>query len=146
MPQKLSFWRRWGFARSTVGQPTVSFDEPAAEEELSAGLAESPVFERRNALRHPCGVEINCQPIVLVRSEPWPVVLRDVSSTGVGLVIDYPVPPGTFMAVQLGGSARKNLRVQVVAIRQQEDDTWLLGCTFGRELKPDQLRALLAAV
>jgi hypothetical protein len=145
MPQKLSFWRRWAFSRAAVIQPRVTFEEPCAEEELSAALAEPPVFDRRNARRHPCGVEISCQPIVLVRSEPWPVVLRDVSSTGVGLVLDYPVPPGTFVALEVPGW-RKPLRAQVVAIRPHEDQMWVLGCTFVRELKADQLTALLAEV
>ncbi|MBY0527058.1 MAG: PilZ domain-containing protein [Gemmataceae bacterium] len=123
----------------------TTFTAPSEEETLVAVLTEPPGHERRTSIRHPCGLEANCSPIALLRSDPWPVVIRDISRTGVGLVLDYPLPPGTFMALELPQISTQPIKVIVTCIRQQLDESWILGCAFSRELRFEQVEALVGA-
>lgn len=151
MHQRLfGFWRRWdwrAWSRPTTRAATLA--EPSEDDELAAVLSEPPDFERRAAIRHSCGLEAHCQPIALVRGAPWPVLVRDISSSGVALIFEYPLPPGTFIALDLPGLTRKRtqrpLRVQVVRVHSEWDGNWLLGCAFAEELNLQEVETLVAA-
>lgn len=141
----LSFWRRWD---QWLRPSSVSdFPEPTEEDELAAVLAEPPDFERRAAIRHPVSLETQCMLIALVKSDPWLVLIRDISTSGMGFVFPYPLPPGTFVMVELPRRSRRDVqrlvRAQVVSARELEDDSYLIGCALTEALDLDVVDAIV---
>ena len=146
MAQKtISFWLRWDW-RSWARGPLASSQlmEPSGEEMSAGSCDESPAEDRRNAVRHPCGLGISCQPIALMRMAPWPGVIQDVSATGIALALDHPLPVGAFLALHLPfSSGAKLVRARVVSARPLPDGGWVLGCTLDRKLHHRELRSLI---
>ena len=102
--------------------------------------------ERRRAVRHPCKFRTTCQPIALLESLSLPVFVRDISTSGIGLVSRAPVAPGKFFAIELqnnAGGESVRLRAKIVHATRQDERSWLLGCMFTRELSAEELTALL---
>jgi hypothetical protein len=112
-------------------------------------LARYAGVERRCAVRHVCraadwavAVEVSDQ------EERWPAIVRDVSVTGMGLVVAKLCDPGTLLEVEVEGTTRASLSrlsVRVVHVRKQADRSWLLGCLLAEQLSADELDALLAS-
>jgi PilZ domain len=102
--------------------------------------------ERRCATRHPSGQRTVCQPIILRGAEPVPVVVRDLSTSGAGLICRKALPPNTFVTMELqsmkGGPSRR-LHARVIHVTSQGRQGFLLGCAFSRALSAEQLAALL---
>jgi hypothetical protein len=136
------FWRRWDWRTLGFSGGQAVLDEGA----LDPALVDPPPDDRRGAARRACRAKTSCQVIALVRSEPWPIVLRDVSATGVGLLCEKPLSVGTYLAVELpngaGDSFRKLARVRVVAVRRQPDGRWHIGCTFEQRLSDEEVRTV----
>jgi PilZ domain len=135
MSQTLPFWKRldqWLRPASVVFTP--------AEE---ADPAPPPDFERRGATRHSAHVETQCMLIALVKSDPWLVLIRDVSTTGAGFEFPCPLPNGTFIVLELPRRSRRDpekmLRAQVMSSREQEDGSYVIGCAFARRLTEEEL-------
>ena len=110
--------------------------EPAARED-----------DRRNAIRYPCNnVKTTIQPIALAETIAIPVRVRDISTGGLGLLCQLPIPPGMFFVINLqntvGGQAR-TLRARVVRSTRLDSKTWVLGCSFVNALTREQVQALL---
>lgn len=130
MSQKtLPFWKRldqWLRPASAV---------PAAK---PAVPAPSPDFERRGATRHPVHVQTQCMLIALVKSDPWLVLVRDISCTGIGFEFPCPLPVGTFVMLELPRPSRRDaqkmVRARVVSSREQEDGGYLIGCMLTKRL------------
>lgn len=147
MPQETaSFWRRWDhWLRSS--SVATAFAEPSEEDELAAVLSEPPDFERRTAIRHPVSLETQCMPIALVRCDPWLVMIKDISTTGIGFVFPYPLPPGTFVVVELPRRSRRDeqkvIRARVVASREQDDGSYVIGCTLATPMESEELDELV---
>jgi hypothetical protein len=75
-----------------------------------------------------------------------PVFVRDISAGGIGLVSKAQVPAGTFFSIEMqnnSGGESLRLRARVVHATRQNDRSWLLGCTWTRDLSPEELSALL---
>jgi len=148
MPQKiLSFWRRWewpSFGRSAGTPPALA--ELSEDEMLAAVLAEPPGFERRAAIRHNIDRPTSCRAIALVCEKPWPAVVRDISTTGIGLILQEPVEIESFLAVELPrnfGAPPLRIQARVVINRPQPDGTWLVGCRLARPLSSEEVESLL---
>jgi hypothetical protein len=133
-------WWTWQFW-SRAALPEVVPEEKADEAVLSAVLAEPPGCERRGAIRHLCGRLTRCRFISLFQCPPWSAVIRDISTTGIGLVINEPPAPGTFLAIDL--SDRRRVGAQVVAVCSQGSAGWLVGCVLLRRLTDDEVVDLL---
>lgn len=86
------------------------------------------------------------QPISLREIAALPVQVRDISVTGIGLMSRTPVPPATFLFVELqsmiDGSTRR-LRARVVHATRQSNGWWILGCLLTTPLAPEELLGLL---
>lgn len=148
MPQlAISLWRWW--ARPAKTRPPVLEEgacDVSEEELLAAVLAETPNIERRAALRQLCGRDTLCRVICLVRRPPVAGVIRDISTTGIGLLMEKPVPPGTFLSVDVSrqnAEVEQPLTVRVVRFRRQENGQWLIGCSMLQPLSPDQVDDLI---
>jgi hypothetical protein len=103
--------------------------------------------ERRHSLRKVCDLPTACVVISLVEPVLLPVRIRNISPSGIGLLIASRIAPGSFVAIKVQGPHQKApriLRARIVhATFQPANRTWLIGGTFVEELGPDDL-ALLA--
>jgi hypothetical protein len=144
MPMKrLPFWRRWGWG-ARVEEKTTDFPEATEEHVLAAVLAEPPTFERRAFIRQPCNLDVNWRPIALLPMETWPATLCDISAAGVGLRTPLPVPPGTFLLLELPMPSTDDgrlVRAHVVDAREEEEGLYVLGCQLTEHLHPDEVDA-----
>lgn len=118
------------------------FDEPVPP---SAGA------DRRAAVRYPCsedsfGPENSCRPITAMKKEAWSAVVRDLSTGGVGIVVNRRFEPGTLLSVELQDAERtagRTLLVRVVRLTQEDKEHWLLGCAFTNKLTETELLTLM---
>jgi serine/threonine protein kinase len=108
--------------------------------------------ERRRAERHEitlgtsCAVETGIHGRGEGTEEQWPLVVRDVSATGVGLLLARRFEAGTDLSVTLvgrPGAAPRALRVRVVRVGADALGHWFHGCVFAHPLTDDDLAALL---
>lgn len=103
--------------------------------------------ERRAFFRFVPAMELPPQVILGVLRKRWPVSVRDISRSGIGLIFNQPIEAGTLGELELQSSNRsvvKTLRLRIVHATQQPDgNCWHLGCVFVRELSDDELKILL---
>jgi hypothetical protein len=78
--------------------------------------------------------------------ELWPLVLQDVSATGIGLLLARRCEPGTELLVEVTGPDRTvwALPVCVVRVRKDNYGHWMHGCAFLSPLDDSELAALLS--
>ncbi len=108
---------------------------------------------RRGCVRYSLGVGSNCTINTSVfdatfdSQEEWPLVVQDVSATGIGLLLARRCEPGTELAVEVSvaGADRevRRLPVRVVRVRKDHYGHWTHGCAFLEPLDDDALTALL---
>ena len=78
--------------------------------------------------------------------ELWPVIVRDVSQSGLGVILARRFEPGTQFTVEgaLDPSGRPDLLpLRVVRVETEKAGHWVHGCQFDPPLHPEQLRALM---
>ena len=108
-------------------------------------MTKCAVFERRCAVRHSCRAT---DPTVAVevseQEERWTATIRDISLSGMGLIVAKLCDPGTLLDVELEGVTRAlaSLSMRVVRVSKHTDG-WLLGCLLAEQLSADALEALL---
>lgn len=108
--------------------------------------AEALGAERRREARYPCGLRF-------FWSEPGPQptaarsgTISDISATGVGLLVNGPVKPGTILILKLQGNDQRVSRplpARVMHVTARDDGAWLVGCAFLRRLNNEDLQAVL---
>jgi hypothetical protein len=97
-------------------------------------LGEPPPAERRGAPRQASGL------VSLVRAEgpakalARRALVRDVSATGVGLLLDWHYPPGTLLAVAPLGWVVPRILVARVIRTGPEGPGWVHGCELTEPL------------
>ena len=88
-----------------------------------------------------------CRLLGSPSSQPLPVRIRRISTTGVNLVAGAPCPEGTSLSLELpgveGGPASTVL-VEVVHAAEELNGHWSLGCAVAAELSEADLGALAA--
>ncbi len=102
--------------------------------------------ERRAKVRYPAGLETCCHTTDALSGEFWAAAVQDISATGIRLLMKRRFKPGTRLVVELMNGAGKmthTLPVEVVRNLSRPDESWMVGCTFERELSEDEFRALL---
>jgi hypothetical protein len=118
---------------------------------LPAGM-KSPTrplsVECRVRQRHSCDLKSSCQPIAARADKDilWSATVRDISVSGLGLVVGRRFERGTGLAIEIppaGKHAGDTLLVKVVHITALAGGTWLLGCAFVSELSEDGLMGLV---
>jgi hypothetical protein len=102
--------------------------------------------ERRSADRHPADAILSCRPLALSRKDALAVLLRDVSMSGLSLLLSYRFAPGTRLVVDLSDlcAIGDAALARVVHVRQRPGGRWLHGCSLARPLTDQQLEALRA--
>ncbi len=102
--------------------------------------------ERRSYSRFPCGQSAFCRA-----NQPrdyifWTAQARDISATGIRLVLGHRFEPGTMLAVELL-SPHQNMAREVAARVIYATDLggsgWVIGCEFANHLSASELAALM---
>src|SRR5262249_34102741 len=125
------------FARELVDEDLVA---------LGAERKRADALDQRTWERFPCSVQGSYQLLSDGEPEPSPGQVRNVSESGVGLVVSRSIEPGTLVSLDLygpTGQGRLAILACVVHVTPRENETWSLGCNFIRELSDKELCALV---
>jgi serine/threonine protein kinase len=114
------------------------------------------VDNRRTSVRYAVGVGSSCTINTSVfDSNPgeqpdsaaiWPLVVRDVSAGGIGILLARRCEPGTELLIELvteSNNQTRSLPVRVVRVRRDTLGHWVHGCEFLTPLDPPSLTAVL---
>jgi hypothetical protein len=69
---------------------------------------------------------------------PITVHVKDISTKGIGLIVQSYIAPGTCLALpwMVGPPSKwRTLRVKVVRLSARRDGSWLVGCQFDKRLE-----------
>ena len=111
--------------------------EPNLSQQAAMPSGERRAAARRRYLEGP----LLCF-LVLGSAHHRSATFRDVSISGVGLLVGSPLEPGTLIYLQVPGEEEesiRSLRARVVRAARWEDGSWLVGCEFARGLTPEEL-------
>ncbi len=102
-----------------------------------------PNAERRNAARFSSSLRIACYPAGSGLLERRTVRVRNVSRSGIGLVVDRHWQPGTALILELPAEEGvRSVRARVVHSTSQPGGTFLVGCTLDNMLTDAEVEAL----
>ena len=110
---------------------------------LPRGTEQAALVERRGAPRHPCNIPtVSRDPA----GRTWVATVRNVSATGVALVLADRLKPGAVLVIQLQSAHQRLSRPLPVRVMHAhpQPEGWLHGCAFLRPVREDDLRGLLA--
>jgi hypothetical protein len=100
--------------------------------------------ERRAWARYPAEVPIVYRPADASPDTRCTATVQNISVGGLSLRLDQPIEPGKLLAVELPGPAANDCSTVlacVVHLAPQGGGTWVIGCTFARELSDEDLIA-----
>jgi hypothetical protein len=102
--------------------------------------------ERRGAERYPPEPTSICRLMCEGQEGTPQATVRDLSATGIGLLVDRQLKPGSVLILNLQtGSQRlaRPLPVRVMHSSPAPEGNWLVGCQFVRRLSEPELQVLL---
>lgn len=104
--------------------------------------------DRRAWTRHPldlgtCGTVNTSLHGGKETEESWPLVVRDVSIGGIGLLLARRFEPGTELTVDLGGGPDARIAAKVVRLEHSEVGHWVHGCVFAKSITSEELAGLV---
>jgi serine/threonine protein kinase len=115
-------------------------------------LATTPGAEKRAFVRHPLGVGTCAKVDTAIyggtgeTDELWPLVVRDVSAGGIGVLLARRFEMGTELTIELtagNDSDPRMLAARVVRIEPEKNGHWVHGCAFRHPLSREELDALV---
>jgi serine/threonine protein kinase len=136
------------FFKILTSRLSADFD-PAG---LAGGTSAPGGSERRAWVRHPIGVGTYASVDTAVyggngeTEELWPLVVRDVSAGGIGVLLARRFELGTELTIELttGPDATpRRLPTRVVRIEPENIGHWVHGCAFRHPLSDEELKALV---
>ena len=110
----------------------------------SAGSATMRRAEKRRAVRYPCDREVRCVSEGI--QEPLTGRLRNLSASGLGLVVASRIEPGEALLIEVEDPLEVDPRiiaVTVVHARPMPIHGWFLGCALALELADGDLRTIV---
>jgi hypothetical protein len=116
-----------------------AFSELANDQQVLAA-------DRRTAERYPCNLKPSWRSWGKPGGESWSAAINDISTTGISLLINYWMKPGTVLVIKLQNSNHRLTRplpVRVMHATERADGEWLIGCAFVRRLSEPELQAIL---
>jgi hypothetical protein len=102
--------------------------------------------ERRAAERFSCLLESSYQLVGAGPEDARPAQVRNISTTGVALLLHRPVEPGTALSLELSradGTTGRRLIARAVHLKPQSRTEWLIGCALVTQLTERELQELL---
>jgi hypothetical protein len=105
---------------------------------------------RRLYVRHVADAATVCQPVASWTTEPskWEAHIRNVSRSGIGLLLPRRFERGTGLAIDVPGghgAAPHTVFARIVRVLEEPDACWFVGCTFLSELSDADLQVLVQA-
>jgi hypothetical protein len=93
-------------------------------------------------------LKTTCQPIAARGDKDvmWPATIRDISVSGIGLVLGRRFEPGAGLAIEVPGTDSQSgdtLLAKVVETTALAEGGWLLSCVLVSELSDEELNGLL---
>jgi hypothetical protein len=104
-----------------------------------------PEEERRVRLRYPANLATTLVPINGADAVRLSGRVRNISGTGLNLVVGRRFEPGSLLSLELPGAEGQpshSVLACVVHATQVAEGEWALGCTFSRDVGDDVLRQL----
>ncbi|MBL8799135.1 MAG: PilZ domain-containing protein [Planctomycetia bacterium] len=99
--------------------------------------------ERRASVRYYFSNDPERQPSAALTENRWAARVRDISSTGVGLLCDRAFDGGRLLRVEVQATGTTiPLQVCVVRSVKQPGGAWLVGAAFTEKLSDEQLSAV----
>jgi serine/threonine protein kinase len=141
------------FIQSLTGEGNGSAVPSGWEPEGStSNRGQRPAKERRRATRYPCTLATLCELATSIHPEEdslldrWPGKVLNLSATGIGLLLDRRIEPGTVVGVVLespDGSFQYRTELKMVRSIPSEGKKWFIGGAFVTPLEKGDLRKLL---
>ncbi len=102
-----------------------------------------PALERRGAERFPCVRECLVRPQGATGAGDWHAIAYNISSSGIGIGLPYPVEPGTILYIHpWSRSNAQPLRARVVR-STPVNFLWFHGCELLESLSDDEVQRWL---
>ncbi len=102
-----------------------------------------PEGERRAAARQLSSLRIACYPAGSGLLERRMVRIRNVSRTGIGLIVDRHWQPGIALILELPAEEGvRSARARIIHATSQPGGTFLVGCSFDNQLTDAEVQAL----
>jgi c-di-GMP-binding flagellar brake protein YcgR len=125
-----------------------SFSAELDDDDLSCfGAAKARPLgpDGRNWTRFPCDVTAMVQRLSDDDPTRYSAHVRDISASGVALIVDTEIPTGTLLNAELHGASGRTFTILacVVHVAPAPDGGHILGCNFIRELSERDLQALM---
>src|SRR5947209_6489933 len=98
--------------------------------------------EKRTAERFPVSPNVTCSFASPVLEDFGPVKIKNISTSGVGLIVSQVLAPGMLLAIKLVNPAKnfaKTALVRVIHVTQQAGDTYLVGGNLDTLLTYEEL-------
>lgn len=102
--------------------------------------------ERRGAKRYQAAIHSQCQPVAILKEKRWCGQTKDISASGIRLVLPRRFEPGTLLIVELKDKNNKSKSshvARVVRVQKNDSENWSLGCAFLTPLSSFELEALV---
>jgi serine/threonine protein kinase len=137
------------FVRDLTGKDLLPLEKPAQQLDhrgrLDPNLAAQPEAERRGAIRYPCRFDNVYLTAVGKGQSSWNAEVRNISMSGLGLVLARRFERGTILALDWQHAmeeVRGSMMARVIRAQAQGSEGWLLGCQLAQSLEDDELRVL----
>jgi hypothetical protein len=104
-----------------------------------------PEEERRVRVRYPANLETTLEPINSANTVRLSGRVRNISGTGLNLLVPHRFEPGSLLSIELPGTDGQpsySVLACVVHATPRGEGQWALGCTFSRDVGDDVLRQL----
>jgi hypothetical protein len=106
----------------------------------------APDVEQRKDKRPCCSILVTTHSLEAPFSLTWGASVQDVSDTGIGLILCFPFRVGTHLGLELCGAGPDAPAVNVCArvdrVRDQQDSSWHVDCTFVEALSKREVESL----
>jgi hypothetical protein len=105
-----------------------------------------PQVDLREAPRHCCPDRHELRVAVRPTFLPMTVLVKDISTKGIGLLVESHIAPGACLAIpwMYGPPERwRTVRATVVRLAPRRDGGWVAGCVFVERLEPRDIEAFL---
>jgi hypothetical protein len=102
--------------------------------------------DRRAHERISCDLRVSCRPLRSRCKRFQLVGVTDISTRGVGLVVDRHIASGTILVIEIQRQqfAARTLLARVAHTTRSADGVWHVGCEFASRLSQRELRTLLS--
>jgi hypothetical protein len=105
----------------------------------------SALPERRIKARRACAQLDQVSAVASLGQEHWQAPVRNISATGVGMLLDHRLDPGCLLGIELLNRYQQfwHLKLlRVIHATPQDGHRWLVGSAFLKGFTDDEFRAL----